>query len=108
MPSHAETSRDKRARILEAAYRVCERRGVDSARMEEVAALARVSKGTLYRFFESKEHLLLATIIGSYEQLLDLVDAPAGSEAEPRERLDAMVRDALLLEDPPGGDRDDG
>ena len=91
MPSHADTSRDKRARILEAAYRVCERRGVDSARMEEVAALARVSKGTLYRFFESKEHLLLATIIDSYEQSLSVFDTPAESDAGPRERLDALL-----------------
>jgi TetR/AcrR family transcriptional regulator len=91
MPSHAESSRDKRARILEAAYRVCERRGVDGARMEEVAALARVSKGTLYRFFESKEHLLLATIIDSYEQSVSVIDAPVESDADPRERLDAVL-----------------
>ena len=91
MPSQADSSRDKRARILEAAYRVCERRGVDGARMEEVATLARVSKGTLYRFFESKEHLLLATIIDSYEQSLSVFDAPGESDAEPRERLDLLL-----------------
>jgi TetR/AcrR family transcriptional regulator len=91
MPSHADSSRDKRARILQAAYWVCERCGVDGARMEEVAALARVSKGTLYRFFESKEHLLLATIIDSYEQSLSVFDAPVESDAGPRERLDALV-----------------
>jgi len=91
MPSHADSSHDKRARILKAAYRVCERRGIDGARMEEVAALAQVSKGTLYRFFESKEHLLLATIIDSYEQSLAVFDVPAESDAEPRERLDALL-----------------
>ena len=91
MPSHADSSRDKRARILEAAYRVCERHGVDGARMEEVAALARVSKGTLYRFFESKEHLLLATIIDSYEQSLSVLDVPTESDALPRRRLDALL-----------------
>ena len=45
----------RRRRILDAALAVCEERGVHAARMEEVAALAQVSKGTLYRFFESKE-----------------------------------------------------
>jgi TetR/AcrR family transcriptional regulator len=88
MPSHADSSRDKRARILEAAYRICERRGVDGARMEEVAALA---KGTLYRFFESKEHLLLATIIDSYEQSASVFDAPGEFAGEPPERLDALL-----------------
>lgn len=89
MSRQAESSRDKRARILEAAYGVCQRRGVDGARMDEVAALAQVSKGTLYRFFESKEHLLLATILDSYEQSLPLVDIPAGKS--PHERLAAML-----------------
>jgi AcrR family transcriptional regulator len=59
--------------------------------MEEVAALARVSKGTLYRFFESKEHLLLATIIDSYERSLSVFDAPVESQAGPRERLEALL-----------------
>ena len=39
---------DKRRRILDAAYEVCERLGVEGAHMDEVAALAGVSKGTLY------------------------------------------------------------
>lgn len=100
MPSHADSSRDKRARILEAAYRACERRGVDGARMEEVAGLARVSKGTLYRFFESKEHLLLATIIDSHEQLPAAFQAPGESAAEPRKCLDVLLDGmAKILED---------
>ena len=67
------TSRDisasgeqKRRRILDAAFEVSQERGVHAARMEEVAARAQVSKGTLYRFFESKEDLFLEMIIDSY------------------------------------------
>lgn len=82
---------EKRARILEAAYRVCERSGVDGARMEEVAARAGVSKGTLYRFFASKERLLLATILDSYERHLPLLDARARPGAGARERLEALL-----------------
>jgi AcrR family transcriptional regulator len=94
MPRSSEADRDKRTRILEAAYQACERRGVDGARMEEVATGAGVSKGTLYRFFESKEQLLLATLLGSYEQFLPLFDADAASDGDPRERLEAW-REAL-------------
>ena len=57
----------KRRRILEAALEVSHERGVHAARMEEVAARAQVSKGTLYRFFESKEDLFLEMIIDSYQ-----------------------------------------
>lgn len=92
---------EKRARILEAAFRVCERRGVSSARMEEVAALAQVSKGTLYRFFKSKEDLFLATIIQSYEEGLKLMDADAVEGADPmrllRELLEALTKVLSLV-----------
>ena len=82
---------EKRARILEAAYAECERAGVDGARMEDVAARARVSKGTLYRYFESKGHLLLATILDSYEQFLPLFDSGSAAQAGPRERLESLL-----------------
>ncbi len=75
----------KRARILEAAYEVCRDHGVEAARMEEVAARAQVSKGTLYRYFESRGHLLLATILDSYEQSLPML--PTAGAGDPRERL---------------------
>ncbi len=56
----------KRDRILEAARSICARSGFEAARMEEIAAEARVSKGTLYRYFESKEDLLLQSLIDSH------------------------------------------
>ncbi|MGI9592328.1 MAG: TetR/AcrR family transcriptional regulator [Myxococcota bacterium] len=83
---------EKRARILQAAYEVCEQHGVEAARMEEVAARARVSKGTLYRYFDSREHLLLATILDSYERSLPLLpDLPEAGGADPAELLRAHV-----------------
>lgn len=82
---------DKRSRILEAAYEVCARRGVDAARMEEVAARAQVSKGTLYHYFESKEHLLLATLIDSYERNVEGAEASFAAEGDPREQLAGSV-----------------
>jgi AcrR family transcriptional regulator len=91
MSPRSAASSEKRARILEAAYRVCERHGVDGARMEEVAARARVSKGTLYRYFASKEHLLLATILDSYERALPLVESGDVERLAPRERLEVLL-----------------
>jgi AcrR family transcriptional regulator len=81
----------KRSRILEAALEVCERSGVEGARMDEVAALARVSKGTLYRFFDSKHDLFLATIIDSYEESLRIIDTATAAEGDPRRRLEGLL-----------------
>ncbi len=56
---------DKRRKIFEAALKVFSQRGFHEATMDEIAAASGVAKGTLYRYFESKEdlldHLLKAT-----------------------------------------------
>lgn len=77
----------KRGRILRAALEVCARSGIPAARMEEVAALAQVSKGTLYRFFESREELLLAATLDAYERALRGDAAESDPRRGPRERL---------------------
>ena len=61
--------------------------------MEDVAALAGVSKGTLYNFFKNKQELFLASMIASYEETLGLFDPEMDSESlDPRVRLDADLR----------------
>lgn len=72
--------------------------------MEEVAARARVSKGTLYNFFASKHELFLASVIDSYETSLRLFDdAPEPVGADPRERLDGTLRGMLRVLDAMAG-----
>jgi AcrR family transcriptional regulator len=93
MPHDDPTSSDaeKRARILESAFEVCERRGVAAARMEEVATRAQVSKATLYRFFESKQQLLLAALIASYDEDLRMAYENVELTADPRRVLDQIL-----------------
>jgi len=86
----ASDAREKRSRILQAALEVCSLRGVAAARMDEVAARAGVSKGTLYRFFRSKEDLFLATLLEAYEEGLRIVDLGAASR-DPGQRLEALL-----------------
>jgi AcrR family transcriptional regulator len=84
-------SESKRARILEAAFALCQERGVVNARMDDVATRARVSKGTLYRFFASKEDLFLATLIESYEQSLRWVGPALEPGADPASALEKLL-----------------
>ncbi len=90
MPRNDHTPSDeaRRARILQAAFEVCERRGVAAARMEEVAARAQVSKATLYRFFENKQQLLLAALIASYDEDIRVAFQKVGPAPDPRRELD--------------------
>ena len=68
----AGPERDKRRRILAAAQEVFAEQG-DAARMEEVARRARVGKGTLYNYYQSKEDLLVHAVIASMEEVREWV-----------------------------------
>lgn len=85
----ADASHEKRTRILQAARSVCGERGFEAARMEEIAAEAKVSKGTLYRFFPSKEELLLAALLASYTEGERMGRLAAA--ASPGPRLEALL-----------------
>jgi len=64
------TARKRRA-ILEAATEVFLRNGYLGASMDEVAARAAVSKQTVYKQFEDKEHLFTEIILGTTAEVVD-------------------------------------
>ncbi len=63
--------------------------------MEDVAALAEVGKGTLYRYFEDKEELYVALLVRAGAGLSSRLRAEAEQAGGPRAQLVAIVR-ALL------------
>jgi TetR/AcrR family fatty acid metabolism transcriptional regulator len=79
-PRREEKKAESRRRILEAARAVFFRDGFMPANLDEVAELADVAKGTLYRYFESKAALYVAVLAhdGSlFERKLRETLAPA-------------------------------
>lgn len=60
------------AAIREAAIRLFVAKGVEGARMEDIAAEAGLSAGAIYRYYPSKEHLLRAVLTDcvAYERAL--------------------------------------
>ncbi|WP_247876086.1 TetR/AcrR family transcriptional regulator, partial [Azospirillum sp. TSH100] len=81
--------------IVAAAMEVFAERGFAAARLEEVAARAGVSKGTLYLYFPSKDELfkavIRAAILPNLEQAEALVAAVGGPCFPLLERLLRMV-----------------
>jgi AcrR family transcriptional regulator len=63
------TERPQRARLLEAMVRAVAEKGYDAATVADAVRLARVSRGTFYELFESKEACLLAAYQAGYEVL---------------------------------------
>ena len=95
----APRQRRKEARpqeLLEAALKLFVERGFAAARMEEVAALAGVSKGTLYLYYPSKEELLKAVIRERLANEIEAGDARSGAARGQPRRPAAQPARALV------------
>src|SRR2546421_2537092 len=64
---------DRRLEILDAAMRIFSTKGVSKATVADIAEAAGVAKGTVYLYFGSKEHLLLALRDRFTDELLEHV-----------------------------------
>jgi len=77
--------------IISAALELFVERGYAATRLEDVAARAGISKGTLYLYFENKEDLFKAVVRGNMLPMLQhgetLVQQFAGSSADLAEQL---------------------
>lgn len=62
---------DKRNAVLNAAKRVFSKNGFHDAHVDEIANLAGVAKGTVYRYFSSKEEILKELIIENNRRLVN-------------------------------------
>lgn len=59
---------ERPSELLEAALRIFAERGYANTRLEEIAAAAGVTKGTIYHYFATKEELLLRAIEHNHER----------------------------------------
>lgn len=84
----------RRARIVAAAGTIAATGGYDAVTMRAVAAQADLSTATLYRYFPSKHHLLVATLARWLERFEIRADLEIDAEKPPFDRLWTVV-DAL-------------
>jgi TetR/AcrR family transcriptional regulator, cholesterol catabolism regulator len=74
----------RRERILDAAMELAAEGGYDAVQMREVAERADVALGTVYRYFPSKVHLLVAAMTRTFQTLQDNVRPDASGTPEER------------------------
>jgi AcrR family transcriptional regulator len=88
----AETGASARERILDAAYELFSRRGIQAVGVNEVIERAGVATATLYRHFPSKDELVLAFLdVREQRWTKDLIEAGAMRRgSNPEERLLAI------------------
>ncbi len=92
----------RRDRVIEAAMELANEGGYDAVQMREVAARAEVALGTLYRYFSSKDQLLVAAMAHWTRQLqLRLADRPPPGETPADRVVDVLLRASRALERAP-------
>ncbi|RLV08501.1 TetR family transcriptional regulator [Streptomyces griseocarneus] len=86
-PALTERQEARRRRILAATTRLATRGGFDAVQMREVAESADVALGTLYRYFPSKIHLLVATMQDQLQQLHETLRRRPPTDGDPAARV---------------------
>ena len=87
----------RRAQILDAATAVFAADGYRNADVQVMADRLGVSKGTVYRYFPSKQELFFAAVDRGLNRLHETVTAAADAVDDPLDRLAAAVRAYLAF-----------
>lgn len=87
-----DTRERKRQRILRAAIEVFASKGYFTARMTDIARAAEVADGTLYLYFDGKEHLLMTIFDDVLSRFIDRTRAELVGVEDPSQKLRVMIR----------------
>src|SRR6516165_6365964 len=83
---------DRPGEILAAALACFAERGFAATRLEEVAARAGITKGTLYLYFPSKEELFKAVVRSALLPTIEHLEAEAAAEGSTVELFRKFVQ----------------
>jgi AcrR family transcriptional regulator len=84
---------DTGERILEAAFACVREVGLSRTTVEDVARAAGLSRQTIYRYYPSKDHLVMALVLREEEKFLDGIRAAFAVEAD----LEQALRHSILF-----------
>jgi AcrR family transcriptional regulator len=87
MSPRPDVSEQRRNQIIDAATKVFTRLGFQNARMDDIAEEARLSKGSLYWYFESKDEIILNILDNLFDNELSELNGLSDMEGSAVERL---------------------
>ena len=85
----------KQEEILAAASKIFAARQYHEVLCDEIAAEAGVGKGTIYRYFRTKEDLYFSTILHGYEAVNESLASAIAAETSPGKRLERIALELL-------------
>ncbi len=95
MSTTARREREKlkrRREILDAARSMFSERGYAATTVDDIAAAAELSKGTVYLYFSSKDELYASVVLEGFDKLEERLRELAGSDLPAGEKAEAVLR----------------
>ena len=86
-----------RDRMLRAAETIFARRDYHEVQMHDVVEACGVGKGTLYRYFPSKQQLYFAVMFDGIQRLRGELEAAVGTEEPPAQKVHRIVHRTLAF-----------
>ena len=83
---------EKLESILDTAKKMFARYGLQKTSLEEVARMARVTKATLYNYFENKDQVYLEVLRREIDDVIKQVSLSVEQEVSPVDKLRAFVQ----------------
>lgn len=87
----------KRRKIFNAALQVFADKGFHNTTMDEIAQVSQVAKGTLYRYFNSKEDLLEQLLRTTSRELAVRFSEAFGAEGDILKQIETFIRSWLIF-----------
>jgi AcrR family transcriptional regulator len=91
VPARQERAITRQERILDAALDVFAEQGYQQATVDEIASMARTSKGGIYFHFPGKDAIFLALLDRSASLLLSRVGERVAAKSDPIQKVDAAL-----------------
>jgi AcrR family transcriptional regulator len=95
MSPRPDVSEERKSQILDAAEIVFSEKGIDQARMDDIAAKTGVSKGTVYLYYKSKEDLVTAILERIFQGAFNLINSRTTRQASATEAILQFTEEAI-------------
>lgn len=89
--------KETRELIIRTARKMFAKKGVTETTMDDIAKEARIGKGTIYHYFDSKEELFCAILDLDFAEAKGELEKNAQQETEPDKKLTAYITARLKL-----------
>ncbi|MCG8632195.1 MAG: TetR/AcrR family transcriptional regulator [Desulfobacterales bacterium] len=93
----AKNHEQKKEKIIEAAGIVFSKKGFHQAKMDEIAEMAKVAKGTLYYNYSSKSKLFAATVTQGLNRIMEAIEENIESDLPFQEHFHGILSTLIRL-----------